>query len=216
MTGRPDFGPFEPAFQTGELKVPGYLTLLGCGESSRVVFDHIARGVRDGDDPAPWVDVMLGDVNWRPHLVAAVVLLITDLRATATASLWNAIERGSWVTPQLVCTAFLGDYAFREYAIRRLDDSCPVNLPMGMSPAERHSATGPAGTQARRAKEAASLLAIMALVPDLESRAVEYQSRTEIQELLKIDAAYDNSSEIALSWLENVRERLAEKGLLLR
>jgi hypothetical protein len=100
-----EFGPFAIAFDRGELKVPGYLELLGLNDNdSQVVIDRIERASATGD-PRPWVDALLNDANWRPHLVAAIAFLLDDRDTLDRHLLWKAIDSGSWVTPQLVVTA---------------------------------------------------------------------------------------------------------------
>jgi hypothetical protein len=111
------FGPFASAFEKGQLAVPGHLALLSLrGPESDVVIDRIQTAMRS-EDPRRWVDALFDDPNWRAHLVGAIALLLDAGSRLSTAPLWHAIDAGSWVTPQLVVTAYFTDPSFREHLI---------------------------------------------------------------------------------------------------
>jgi hypothetical protein len=103
------FGPFARVFETGEFEVPGHLELLHLrNEGAQVVISRIEHAVSVGD-PARWIRALLEGPNWRPHLVAAVAMLVVDGAPCCVDGLWGAVDTGSWVTPQLVVAAFLLD-----------------------------------------------------------------------------------------------------------
>ncbi|WP_437499190.1 hypothetical protein [Sorangium sp. So ce1099] len=128
--------------------------------------------------------------------------------------LWHAIDSGSWVTPQLIVTAVLVDPSFPEKARVRVDEQCPVLVPAGLTPAERHSATGPDGTLGRSAKMLASLLAASTSIRGLERWASDLQRDVRIEQLLKEDE-WNRSDEIVASWMTNVRRAFLERGHIL-
>ncbi|WP_437618196.1 hypothetical protein [Sorangium sp. So ce1151] len=150
----------------------------------------------------------------RPHLVGAIALLLDQSETLDRNLLWCAIDAGSWVTPQLIDTAVFVDPSFPEKARVRVDEQCPVLVPVGLTPAERHSATGPDGMLGRSAKMLASLLAASASIPSLERWASDLQRDVRIEQVLKEDA-WNKSDEIVASWMTNVRRAFLERGHLL-
>ncbi|MDB9518613.1 hypothetical protein PN466_16835 [Roseofilum reptotaenium CS-1145] len=71
--------------------------------------------------------IIFEDYNWRPHLVACVILLLLDDVELYLELLWSRIKHGSWVAPQLVATALLMDRDFTAKAERLLEDSGTSN-----------------------------------------------------------------------------------------
>jgi hypothetical protein len=204
------FGPFAEVFEKGELSVPGYLTLLGLmDDRAQIVMSRIERVVAGGDQE-PWIGVLFEDPNWRPHLVGAVAMLLDDGPACCLASLWDAIDAGSWVTPQLVVSALFLDPDFKEAVRARIDNRCVVMPPSGLTPLERHSASGPAGIPARSAKLMASLLAVSAHVPSLSPWLAQVRQEPEVQDLLGADI--DGSEAIADDWRKNLMRQFTQRG----
>jgi hypothetical protein len=207
------FGPFARVFDAGELDVPGHLTLLRLNSpGAQVVIDRIAVALKIGDSQR-WVTALLHDVNWRPHLVGAIALII-DRRIDARL-LWDAIDRGSWVIPQLVVTAAHVDSRFRERARERVDAGCPIVVPSGLSPAERHSATGPEGGGERSAKMLASILAMSAELADLADWTARVKQDERAKTLLAVDASWNSSNRIVVSWLKALRAAFQTRGQTL-
>ena len=85
---------------------------------------------------------------------------------------------------------------------------------VGLTPVERHSATGPEGVLGRSAKMLASLLAASAAIPSLERWAADLQREVPIEQLLKEDE-WNRSDEIVASWMSNVRRAFLERGHIL-
>jgi hypothetical protein len=54
--------------------------------------------------------------NWRFHLIACGVLLTGFQSSALFDQLWNTLQQGSWVSPQLAATACLIDSEFRKRA----------------------------------------------------------------------------------------------------
>jgi hypothetical protein len=210
MSLEASFGPFARAFEPGELEVPGHLELLHLGiPGAQIVIDRIDRALQCGDS-IPWVAALLQDANWRPHLVGAIAMLLQP--SLDHKLLWHAVDGGSWVTPQLVVTAMFVDPMFREQARSRVAALCPVVAPVGPTPVERHSATGPAGQQARSAKMLASLIAASVECSDLAPWREEVLQDERTKSLLAIDASWDASDRIVRSWSAAVREAFLVRG----
>lgn len=204
------FGPFDQVFATGDLDVPGYLELLGLrNDSAQIVIDRIERAM-SLEDSCPWIDALFDDPNWRPHLVGAIALVLDDARHLPIAGLWRAVDSGSWVTPQLVVSAYLVDSGFPDQCRKRLARAAPVSPPAGLSPIERHSATGPGSIRHRSAKLLASLIAVGCLVPSLTSWIGQARSKPEIASLIAEDI--DDSGNIAEGWLAAVKRQFALRG----
>lgn len=213
----PQFGPFAAVFEKGELAVPGHLELLHLHQpGAQIVIDRVERALSTGD-PARWVAALFRDVNWRPHLVGAIALLLEQSGTLDRSLLWRAIDAGSWVTPQLVVTAVFVDPSFPERARVSVDEQCPGSVPAGLTPAERHGATG--RTRGPSAKMLASLLAASAAIPSLERWAADLQRDARVEQLRKKDVwtedEWNSSSEIAVSWMSNVRRAFLERGRTL-
>jgi hypothetical protein len=92
--------PFDRLFEN-----TAYLKLLRLLPWASSAIAEIERACGD-EGAAQAAASMLAERNWRPHLVAAVATLFADFDAT---HLWGAIDRGSWVTPQLLVTAYYVD-----------------------------------------------------------------------------------------------------------
>jgi len=208
------FGPFADVFAKGELVVPGYLELLSLNTTSaQIVIDRIERAISH-DDPCPWVDALFDDPNWRPHLVAAIALILDDGQRLPIAGLWRAADAGSWVTPQLIVSAYLVDPGFLDQCRMRFANAGPVSPPVGLSPIERHSATGPGSIRQRSAKLLASLATVGSRVPSLSSWLGEVGSIPEIATLMAEDV--DDSGQIAESWLSAVKYQFTLRGRELK
>ena len=209
------YGPFAQVFERGELDVPGHLVLLSLNPSSpdvQVVIDRIAVAMTAGETHR-WLTALLQDVNWRPHLVGAIALILEP--ALDSQLLWDAIGRGSWVIPQLVVTAAQVDPLFREHARARVEAMCPVVVPSGLTPPERHSATGPEGLSQRSAKMLASILAMSAELADLADWRARVLQDERVKASLAEDASWDNSGAIVASWLRGLRRTFQARGRTL-
>jgi hypothetical protein len=208
------FGPFAAVFEKGELEVPGHLKLLGLHSPEvQIVIDRIAVALKVGETER-WLTALLHDVNWRPHLVGAIAMILD--RTLDASLLWHAIDRGSWVIPQLVVTAAHVDPRFRERIRDRVAAQCPVVVPSGLDPVERHRATGPEGQAQRSAKMFASILAMSAELADLADWRAHVQQDERAKTMLVLDASWNSSDQIVLSWLESLRTVFRARGHTLR
>lgn len=82
------------------------------------------RAALDADWRAAAAGLLAG--GWRDQVTAAAAIALTgtnDPRAAEWApALWRAIDGASWVAPQLVAAALLGDADFERRASERLTD----------------------------------------------------------------------------------------------
>jgi hypothetical protein len=80
---------------------------------------------------------------------------------------------------------------------------CAISVPAGLSPVERHSATGPVSSEPRSAKLLlASLMCMGTRVPLLATALEQVSKDPDMKALL--DRDIDRSTNIAASWYEAV------------
>src|SRR6185295_3788574 len=120
----------------------------------------------------------------------------------------------SWVTPQLIVGAYLVDPGFPDQCRMRFGNAGPVSPPVGLSPVERHSATGPGGLRQRSAKLLASLATIGAHLPSLLPWLEQAGAAPEIANIIAEDI--DESGRIAEDWLSAVKSQFSLRGRELK
>jgi len=202
------FGVFAPLLHgtTDYLK----LLRLGDSESTRVI-SSVIQCCNSASNPYKDICLLLGHINWRPHLVGAVAIATLPYSPEANGKLWAAIDSGSWVTPQLAAAASFRDPAFAQHAQERLRAGYRVDTSRSATPSvpERHSATGPAGSLHRSAKTTASLIRLLEL----------HAAKNQVFEDLPADVIalagkdVDGSGDIAESWRRMLTEQLACLGV---
>lgn len=187
----------------------GYLALLrlssvDCVDAVRLVRRCASADVDRADELG-----LLGDLNWRPTLVAAVAALFLPPDARIAAALWQRFDAGSWVVPQIAVVLSEIDPEFLTEARTRLEAHCPLDDSelRALTMADRHSAAGPEGGAARSAKAASALEAVVSsLTPQPEWLAAGLAS-PEHQALVSSDI--DAGGRIALEWrrrLQHIRQ----------
>jgi hypothetical protein len=199
----PEFGIFEPLFD----KRFRYLSLLHLGSvDSPAVVASVRSFCQNVTDPFPDICRLLADSNWRPHLVAAVAVIISGYNTEAARLLWRQIDRGSWVTSQLGVALFLVDPNFVSQARIRLESGCPLDTShlLSMAPLERHSAADPSDSISGSAKAAATLLRLLKKISPEPSWIQEIDASTKLRELLARDL--DAADGIADRWLHRIKE----------
>lgn len=202
------FGCFAPLFERG-----GYLSLLNLeGPNARHAISLVVRCCASVSNPHEDVCRLLREINWRPHLVGAVAIATLTHDREVTLELWSAIDRGSWVTPQLAAAAFLRDPLFANHARERLRSGCIVHTTAyARLPAlERHVSIGPAGTAERSAKTAASLIRLLELLPQRPDWLSVETTSLDLENVLKRDL--DSSAELTEQWLSKLKNYLARLG----
>ncbi|MGD0503773.1 MAG: hypothetical protein ABSD02_13610 [Steroidobacteraceae bacterium] len=205
------FGPFAAVLKSpGE---PAPLALLSMrGTEVGAVVDRIEQAL-SADDAVRGAGALFASPDWRPHLIGAVALILDAGRRLDSMAIWQAIDSGSWVTPQLVTTAYLIDPSFADRLRQRIDAKCAVTVPANLSPAARHLATGPATPEQRSAKLLASLVRIGMLSPELCGWLRSAASRPELAALQAADR--DKSGNIAENWLKNAERQFRSRGRTL-
>lgn len=164
------------------------------------MIDRIQQAMAD-DERQRWVDALLAEKNWRPHLPAAIAFLLDRRSLLACESLWRAIDSPSWVTPQLVVAAFFSDPQFVARARLRLE---------AIAPAEYRSYT-----DLPSAKVAASLIGASSLLPELKPSVERWRENPAIASLLGLDAAWDASEGIVLTWMAAIKRSFASRRIEL-
>lgn len=194
---QPNFGPFEAAFSADGLEVPGYLHFLNLNPDDergiQLVIDRIARAMT-GWETDRWLAQLMGERNWRPQLVGAVTYLLDRAAVLDRSLIWRSIDVGSWVTPQLVVTAFFSDVMFTERARERLDTGCRTSY------------------RAASGKMASSLLALTGFVGELAQDEVRWRASPILAAAIKEDAGWDHSGQIANRWMARIGECFAMRG----
>lgn len=198
----PEFGIFEPVFTSPH----GYLALLNLSSNDSGQAVQLVRDCcRKAGDPQPAIRNLLTEPNWRPHLVASVAAIVTGGHTTTAQELWDRIDAGSWVTPQIAVALYLVDSNFASQARTRLEAGCALDISelIDMTPAERHSAAGPAGEFHRSAKAAAALLRLLEMISPAPAWLNDLRASESVKGLVAQDL--DDSAGIAERWLNRIR-----------
>ena len=208
------FGPFASAFESLENEAPAYRALLHLvGIDAATALSRVREAVQI-PNWEPYALELLLDPNWRTHLVAGCALLYMPSEKVLPA-LWQALDAGSWVAPQLAVVGYFSDAKFVERAKFRVETGCPVTPPQGLDAVERHSATGPAGTAGRSAKNIASLLNMCARIAELSPWVAEIQTELDVRQMLKLDESMDRSACITEHWFQRISQLFESQGLTL-
>ncbi|WP_346883254.1 hypothetical protein [uncultured Algibacter sp.] len=105
---------------------------------------------------------LLNNQDWRPHLVAILVSfkLTPTEQIKLIPELWTRLEKGSWISPQILSVLSIIDNEFELKAKEILNNGFKVNYsPMGM--AEHHSARGPEGSKEASEKVTSSINSLL-------------------------------------------------------
>jgi hypothetical protein len=116
---------------------------------------------------------------------------------------------GSWVTAQICSTLSVVDPDFLQRARLRLEGGCPLDISelRAMTPIERHSAAGPAGSVERSAKAANALMLLVRMISPRQKWIDDLQDSRALQKLLSEDD--DAADQIADQWLNKARALIA-------
>lgn len=198
---KPDFGTFEPVFQSAH----GYLALLNLssGDETEAV-DLVRRCCQKVSNPDPEICKLLVDSNWRPHLVAAAAAILVKPDRDVVKSLWHRMDSGSWVSPQIGVALHLIDPDFEAESRRRLEAECPLDISdlASMTPLERHVAAGPAGSVERSAKNASTLIQLLKMKTPVPAWVLGLADSERLRMLVAMDI--DGSAAIAEKWFRRI------------
>lgn len=157
-----EFRSFDLLFaRSEEAQVPRDLLLLDMAPAAREAIVAIREAIASsGARLDAEIDALLTERNWRPQLVGCVALVVAGPNESRLASLWGAINRPCWTSPQLVASASLVDEHFDERARARLDrrGGLDVREAVAMPWLLRHLALGPQSIEAHWAEVVAALL----------------------------------------------------------
>ncbi|MCC7383799.1 MAG: hypothetical protein IT384_18300 [Deltaproteobacteria bacterium] len=133
------------------------------------------------------------------HLPVAIAHFLEEGRCLDPATLWAAVDDGSWVTPQLMAALRRSDPRLVERVVERLERLGEPDDGVG----ERLAALG------KRPKYIASLLDTAAGLPALSTQVDAWRSRRVVAEGLEADERADRSGAISRQWEERVLRALA-------
>ncbi len=191
-----------------------YLALLNLDTGSAGVVERLMGSARSSPDLEAEIRVLLSE-GWRAALVACAALQgrsspgLLDL-------LWEALDRGSWVAPQMAITLWMLDERFGERARQRLLHGCTVRPELAraeLSGAEVHVLHGPAGVYSLSAKTRVSLMAVLA--HDQAGRDWLLQNIAKVDALqdLLVDDGWDDSVRLLARWSRAIADCLDVAGL---
>lgn len=196
------FASFTPLFERSpQARVPRYLLLLNIAPDAREAVDEIRRAVTaSGERLDSEIAALLRERNWRSQLVGAVATLVAGGGDARIDALWSAVDRPSWISPQLVATASLLDPAFDARARERLDRHRALDAKdaSGTPWPERHSALGPGSIAEHSAKVVGSLLRMCELRPSASEWIASYSSDATLRAFIATDV--DHGGDIAEEW----------------
>ncbi len=197
---------FASIFESGD-----YLSLLQLGAQDAGVVERIGAIAQEcADLPAEMRELL--SQGWRPALVACVALFgscsepLLDL-------LWDALDQGSWVAPQMAVTLWMLDPRFGELARRRLLSGCPMRRQERPITAEVHVIEGPAGIRSLSAKTRVSLMTVLA--HDQAGRdwlLANLKKADALQDIL-VEDAWDASPRLVSGWGRGLAACLEKPGL---
>lgn len=101
---------------------------------------------------------LLNNEDWRPHLVAILVSfkISTDEQQRLIPEFWKRLEKGSWISPQILSVLSIIDKEFESKGRQILNNGFKVDYsPIKMT--EHHSARGPEGSNGASEKVFSSI-----------------------------------------------------------
>ena len=138
------------------------------------------------------IKLILSYEDWRLHLIASMTLL--SLRQTARESLtfyfWERINKGSWVSPQIMVTLSFSDIEFKEKSKKILSEGFKINY-TNLSEIEHHVSRGGTPRNIAEKKIIASL---------------DYL----INDIVKDTDDNDFGGSISKSWKENLEQLIQQ------
>lgn len=199
------------------VKDPAYFGFLHLGDVKTTAAMQVVDEACAKPDAILFAPHLLtGEPNWRPHLIGAAAALILKSEPMTTA-LWDAIDSGSWVAPQLIATAYLVDPDFVTSAKTRMDVRCIVEPQEDMNPIERHLATGPAEPNERAQKNFTALLGMCRQIEDCTGWLQEIGAAETVAEWKEQNPHFfEDWGEFALDWLEKLKQAIAVRGMDLQ
>lgn len=204
-SGFPTFAPlFERVIGVSVSPYLSRLSLYPQGDS-RVAVLAVRRAVAESPAPTSEIVALLADSDWRPQLIGAGAIL-TGVRDSETLhALWEALDHGSWASPQLAATAFICDPAFERHARSRIMAGCPINTEMlgGVDSATHHSEESPISSAVHSGKTLASLVGMCRRLPSGARWLENLIAGEDVREIFQ--GSTDGGEQIAPGWYEGIR-----------
>jgi O-acetyl-ADP-ribose deacetylase (regulator of RNase III) len=191
-----------------------YLALLHLNPGSAGVVERVMESARSSPDLEAEIRELLSE-GWRPALVACAALQGRSSPALLDL-LWGALDRGSWVAPQMAITLWMLDDRFPERSRQRLLQGISVTPEperATLSGPEVHVIHGPAGTDSLSAKTRVSLMTVLAHDQDGRDWLLNHVAKADALQDVLVEDAWDNSARLVASWSRAVAECLEVSGL---
>ena len=191
-----------------------YLSLLHLGGEAGSVIERLGESARSSTDLVSEVRDLLTK-GWRGALVACAALH-GACSLEALDLLWEALDQGSWVAPQIAITLWMLDSRFAQRAQVRLLHGCPVQPEASrkdVSQPEVHVVHGPAGPRTLSAKTRVSLMSVLA--HDQAGREwlrVHIDRAKALRDVL-VEDCWDGSGKIVSQWSASLADCLKVEGL---
>ena len=196
---------FEPMFKVSkDFSLPPYLMLLNLNRESIPAMNLLKRITSQDIDLTDQIVALLADMNWRPHLIAAIAMALGSSSPKSVEKLWQTFDSGSWVSPQLAAVASITDKDFSNNAKKRIENSCPINSERLDSTdwLTRHTAAGPESVDGHSSKALAALVALCGQEEEFTQWFEALANRETIQQAIKKDDS--DSGRIAIQWLQQL------------
>ncbi|MBX3166586.1 MAG: hypothetical protein KF760_04205 [Candidatus Eremiobacteraeota bacterium] len=191
-----------------------YLALLHLNTGSAGVVERLVESARSSPDLEAELRELLSE-GWRPALVACAALQGRSSPALLDL-LWKALDRGSWVAPQMAITLWMLDERFAERARQRLSPGWAV-MPEperdGLSGPEVHVIHGPAGTNSLSSKTRVSLMTVLAHDQAGRDWLLENIAKADALQDVLVDDAWDGSARLVARWARAIANCLEVPGL---
>lgn len=191
-----------------------YLSLLHLGGEAESVIERLGESARSCTDLVSEVRDLL-EKGWRGALVACAALH-GACTLEALDLLWEALDQGSWVAPQIAITLWMLDPRFEERARQRLLSGCPVQPEPDRNDVSRpevHVVHGPAGPRTLSAKTRVSLMSVLAHDQAGREWLRLHVDRAEALRDVLVEDAWDGSGRIVSQWAATLAACLKVEGL---
>ncbi|MFZ6028191.1 MAG: hypothetical protein ACOYYS_10800 [Chloroflexota bacterium] len=145
---------------------------------------------------------LLNTLMWRSTIVAVIsVVCLNHASQELLERLWEVLDAGSWVTPQIAAVLFFYDAEFEQKAIARVKQGCPLtDQPLFLSESEKQLwGSLPSDAYLRQCKAVSSLVSML----EKSQKYGDIFSDEKVKQMLEDDI--DHGGQIAKDWLNRVR-----------
>jgi len=181
------FGPFTP-FVQDKGRLSSYFALLRLHYDRAERTFRLIREAAKAPDAERFTVLLLRDRDWRRSLVGAVAACYMPT-PTVIEEVWQCVDAGSWVSPQLLAVLSVIDRAFADRALQRLRE---------------HESRSTGDQRYSYAKSASSIIALLLQHASDHERATYWEGNQAMRKILVDDIA--NGGAIATSWKTNLND----------